>query len=29
VGETCSLPVASREQLSHTLAAMRPVLTPK
>jgi uncharacterized protein YyaL (SSP411 family) len=25
VGETCSLPVASREQLSQTLAAMRPV----
>jgi uncharacterized protein len=24
VGETCSLPVASREQLSHTLASMRP-----
>jgi uncharacterized protein len=23
-GETCSLPVASREQLAHTLAAMRP-----
>jgi hypothetical protein len=28
VGETCSLPVASREQLSQALASMRPVATP-
>jgi uncharacterized protein YyaL (SSP411 family) len=29
VGETCSLPVASREQLSQALASMRPVMAAK